>query len=191
MEKHNVSILMPCRNEEKFIEETIRSIYAQNYEGGEIELVVIDGKSDDNTLEILSELTKEFPTINVVDNPARTTPQAMNIGLRAAKYELILRIDAHAKILPGFIEKSVLNVMSDDKIMCAGGRVKKIFHNELSEVIGLAMASTFGAGNATYRVGGEKKFVDTILFGIYKKKVFKENIVPKWLEAASKREANY
>jgi len=173
MNNPSVSILIPCRNEEKYILKCVTSILNQNY-SGEVEVLVIDGMSDDGTVAIIKDLSAANNNVRLIENIKKTTPQAMNIGLNAAKCDLIIRIDAHAVALPNFIENNVRSIFESDDIMCAGGRIINVYENKISHAIGMAMSSVFGVGNATFRVGGEKKFVDTLAFGIYKKEVFEK-----------------
>jgi cellulose synthase/poly-beta-1,6-N-acetylglucosamine synthase-like glycosyltransferase len=171
MNHPNVSVIIPCRNEERYISQCVDSIIKQVY-GGKVEVIIVDGVSDDNTLSIIGELTEGNSNIKLVTNIEKTTPQAMNLGLKAASYDLILRIDAHAIALPNFIQNNVETLFESDEVMCAGGKIINIYENKISYSIGMAMSSIFGVGNATFRVGGEKKFVDTLAFGIYRKEVF-------------------
>jgi len=167
----NVSVIIPCRNEEKYIDKCIKSILSQSY-SGRVEVLIVDGMSDDNTVSIINELTKVNSNVRLIYNLEKTTPQAMNLGLAASRYDLIIRIDAHAIALPNFIQNNVNSIYETEDIMCAGGKIINIYENKISKAIGMAMSSVFGVGNATFRVGGEKKFVDTLAFGIYKKEVF-------------------
>lgn len=167
-----ISVIIPCRNEVKYIEKCMSSILDQKIDGGGFEVIIVDGMSDDGTREVIAKMAQNDKRIHCIDNLARTTPQAMNLGLAKAKFDLILRIDAHALALPGFITKSIDAVKSATDIMCAGGSIINIYENSIAEQIGFAMQSRFGVGNATFRVGGAKQFVDTLAFGIYKKEVF-------------------
>lgn len=170
----DISVIIPCRNEEKYIKGAITSILNQTYSQGKLEVIVVDGMSNDNTLEIIQSIQSKDERVKLVVNPAQTTPQAMNLGLKNSTYNLIIRIDAHAEALPMFIEKNVQTLFEDDKIGCAGGKIINVYENKTAELIGLAMSSKFGVGNAVFRVGGEKSQVDTLAFGIYKKSVFDE-----------------
>jgi len=88
-----VSILIPCRNEVHTIEECLQSIFAFEPPEGGFEVIVIDGMSDDGTKDVLLNLKKEHSTLVIADNPQRTVPYAMNIGIRMAKGEYIVRTD--------------------------------------------------------------------------------------------------
>jgi len=173
MNSPNVSIIIPCRNEEKYIFKCVTSILEQSYSGN-VEVLIIDGMSDDNTVSIITDLSSTHQNIKMIENVERTTPQAMNIGLIAVNYDLIIRVDAHAIALPNFIQKNVDTIFESEEIMCAGGKIINVYENKISRAIGVAMSSVFGVGNATFRVGGEKKFVDTLAFGIYRKEVFEK-----------------
>ena len=173
MNSPNVSIIIPCRNEEKYIFKCVTSILEQSYSEN-VEILIIDGMSDDNTVSIITGLSSIHQNVKLIENVEQTTPQAMNIGLRAVSYDLIIRIDAHAIALPNFIQKNVDTIFESEEIMCAGGKIINVYENKTSRAIGVAMSSVFGVGNATFRVGGEKKFVDTLAFGIYRKEVFEK-----------------
>ncbi len=168
MHNPTVSIIIPCRNEANYIAQNIDSVLAQNYEG-EIELLVVDGMSDDGTREIVEDY--QNPNVKLVDNPHRYTPHAMNIGIRAAVGEIFIILGGHAFLDKSFVKKNVEILTKDPEIGCAGGQIMNIFENEAGELISKAMASVFGVGNVTFRVGGKADFVDTVAFGAYRKKV--------------------
>ncbi|MEO9534306.1 MAG: glycosyltransferase family 2 protein [Crocinitomicaceae bacterium] len=172
--KHNVTVIIPCLNEEDYIEAVIHSVLNQEFTLGEFELIIVDGNSTDKTVEIVEGLITKDDRLRIINNPKRIAPAAMNLGIAAAKYELVLRLDAHAIAKEGFIQKSVELLISDDQVMCAGGQIDNVYENKVSEDIGAAMSSKFGVGDATFRVGGEKTYVDTLAFGVFRKKVFDE-----------------
>jgi len=84
------SVVLPIRNEAEFIERTIRSIVENDYRPDKIEVVVVDGISDDGTREIVGRMAAQDPRIRLLDNPGRVTPAAMNIGIRESKGDLSL-----------------------------------------------------------------------------------------------------
>ena len=172
MTNSDISVLIPCRNEVQYIEKAVDSILNQEYPYGEIEVIIIDGLSDDGTLEVIERLIHKDNRVKIVQNTAQTTPHAMNLGLKTAKYDLILRIDAHAFAGQDFLKNNYKAITKGSDIMCAGGRINNIYENNISEIIGYAMSCSFGVGNATFRVGGNEGFVDTVAFGVYKKEVF-------------------
>jgi len=87
-----VSIIIPCRNEEKFISKCLDSIVEQNYPKDKIEVLVVDGMSNDKTRDIIKEYSKQRQYVNLLDNPKKIVPTAMNTGIRNAHGELKKRI---------------------------------------------------------------------------------------------------
>ena len=94
MEKEiRVSVLIPCRNEVRYIERCIHNIFGFHQPDGGFEVIVIDGMSTDGTREVLSQLKNQFPELVVVDNPRKIVPTAMNLGIQNAKGDYIVRAD--------------------------------------------------------------------------------------------------
>ena len=91
-----LSVICPIFNEEKYIGQCIESIIKQDYPKEDLEVLFVDGMSTDNTREIVEQYSALYPYIRLIDNPKRIVPPAMNIGIKASKGEIIIRIDAHA-----------------------------------------------------------------------------------------------
>jgi glycosyltransferase involved in cell wall biosynthesis len=166
-----VSIVIPCRNEEHYIQACVDSMLGQDYPN--LEVLVCDGMSDDGTREVLSKY-KDNPRVRVLDNEARVTPIALNIGIQNAVGEIIIIFGAHATMNVDYVSKSVSTFDIDDKIGCVGGILNQVNENEDAAVISKAMSSVFGVGNAHFRTGTKSGFVDTVAFGAYKKEVFEK-----------------
>lgn len=166
-----VTVIIPCRNEEDYIVKNIESILNQEY-GGELEVLVVDGMSTDTT----RELVKKFDAsgVKLIDNPYQFTPHAMNIGVDNAKGDFFVILGGHSYLDSQFVAKNVEVLMADSQIGCSGGQIQNIYENEVGEIISKAMATKFGVGNATFRVGGKPGFVDTVAFGMYRKQVHYE-----------------
>lgn len=94
-EKHKISIIIPYRNEEKFIGKCLDSIISQDYPMDKLEVFVVDGISEDNTRKIVKRYIKEYSFIKILKNPKKIVPTALNIGIKNTKGELIIRMDAH------------------------------------------------------------------------------------------------
>jgi glycosyltransferase involved in cell wall biosynthesis len=102
----DASVLVPVLNEEEHIREAVDAMRAQEFDGM-IEFLFMDGGSSDGTRALLEELAAEDPRIRVFDNPGRTTPHALNVGLAAARGEFVVRMDAHAFYPPRYIAVGV------------------------------------------------------------------------------------
>lgn len=169
-----VSIVIPCRNEQKYIGLCLDSIIAQDYDKELLSVYVCDGESDDGTVDIIKSYAQKYSFIHYLNNPARTTPQALNLGLKIGNFDIRIILGAHAALAPDYVSKSVACFSIDEQIGCVGGIIENIHENEISEAIGLAMSSPFGVGNAHFRTAEKDGYVDTVAFGAYKNEVFEK-----------------
>ncbi|WP_270641862.1 glycosyltransferase family 2 protein [Paraclostridium sordellii] len=170
----NVSVIIPVYNEEKYIEETIMSIENQTYDKSKIEVIVVDGMSSDKTVDILNNLKDQLNiSMKIEINKKRIAPTAMNIGIKVATGDVIIRIDGHSYMDKNFI-KEAISFISDRKVDCVGGPIYTINNSFIGEAISKAMSCPFGVGNAKFRYSSEETYVDTLAFGAYKKDVFEE-----------------
>lgn len=168
-----VSIIIPCRNEEKFIGKCLDSLIVQDYSKDKLEILVIDGASRDKTKEAVNAYTQKYSFIKLFDNPKKITPIAMNIGIKNAKGEVISKTDAHTIYQRDYISKSI-NYFSEYNADCVGGiALAKPKNNSLSaRAISLALSDKFGGGGS-FRTGVEKPtFADTAFGCFYKKEIF-------------------
>ena len=166
-----VSIIIPCRNEERYIVKNITSILAQDYLG-ELEVIVVDGMSTDKTRELVLDF--DDLRVKLVDNEAQFTPHALNLGVKNATGEIFIILGGHAFLTEWFVRSNVKILKQDSTVGCAGGQILNIHENAASELISKAMTSPFGVGNATFRTGGKAGFVDTVAFGAYWKRIHDE-----------------
>jgi len=90
-----VSVIVPCRNEERYIARCLDSIVATDYPRDRLEVLVVDGSSEDRTRSIVADYGARYPFIRLLDNPGRIPPIAVNAGIRAARGEILVRMDAH------------------------------------------------------------------------------------------------
>lgn len=169
--KTSVTFVMPVRNEADHIEGAVASIQraAEQAPGMDLEILVVDGVSDDSTAEIVKRLASVDPRIRLLDNPQRTVPHAMNIGIRAAAGDIVIRLDGHAEVEPDFIVNSLRALADHPECACVGGPIENVNQGPVSYAISSAMSSPFGVGNARFRTGGRDSYVDTLAFGAYRK----------------------
>ena len=172
-----VSAIVLCRNEEKFIGKCLDSIIANDYPKEKLEILVVDGMSEDKTREIVEEYRKEHPFIRLINNPKKLTPFAFNDGIRNSNGELVMIMSAHATYGTDYIRKCAsasLKYNADNVV----GIWKILPRNNtlVSKAIVSALSASFGVGNAKYRTGSCKQpeWVDTGAYGCYKKDVFKK-----------------
>lgn len=171
-----LSIIIPCRNEEKFIGKCLDSIIAQNYPKEKLEVLVIDGMSKDRTREIIKNYSQKYSFISLLDNPKKFIPSALNIGVKNSNGEIIIRMDSHAVYDKDYVSKC-LEYLEKYKADNVGGGIKTIpFKNTIiAKSIALSLSHPFGVGGSHFRMGSKKiRRVDTIFGGCYKKEIFKK-----------------
>lgn len=169
-----VSIVIPCRSEEKFIGKCLDSILANDYPKDRLEILVVDGMSEDGTRRTVESYGRNYAFIRLLNNPKKITPAALNIGIANAKGEIIMRMDAHNTYPPNYISGLVgwLEKTQADNV---GGVWITLPATQtfMAEAIALALSHPFGVGNAYFRIGvKEPRWVDTVPFGCYRREVF-------------------
>lgn len=169
-----VSVILPCRNEEQFIGPCLDSFLATEYPQEQLEMLVVDGCSNDRTRDIVTRYASRHPGIRLLDNEKRIVPTALNIGIRAATGDVIVRMDAHVVYPPDYISKCVraLQASGADNV---GGTVVTLPANAtpMARAIAIALAHPFGVGNSYFRIGTrEPRFVDTVPFGCFRRELF-------------------
>lgn len=169
--KKIVSVVIPCRNEENYIGQCIESIINQSYGIENIEIIVVDGMSDDKTLDIIKKYEETYTQIKIINNEKKITPVAMNIGIRHSKGDIVMIFGAHSYMHKDYI-KRVVEDFERDNVDCVGGRIINISENKTAQAIAQAMSSPFGVGNALFRFSKTKQLVDTVAFAAYKRDIF-------------------
>lgn len=174
IEKIRVSIICPIYNEEEYIAECLHSILSQDYSQDGMEVLLIDGMSRDNTRAIVEDFVERYPIIQLLDNPLKVTPQGMNIGVRHATGDYIIRLDAHAEYPPDYVS-SLIKYAIEYQTDNIGGIIETEVKGVDSKALAIkaVLSHRFGVGNAIFRVGALTPVeVDTVPFGCFKKDVF-------------------
>lgn len=171
-----VSIIIPCRNEETFIGMCLDSIIAQNYPKDRLEVLVVDGMSEDKTREIVVKYMQQYSIIKLLDNPKKIIPTAMNIGIKNAKGKIIMKCDAHSDYPKQYISKCLkyLEEFGADNV---GGMYNYIprENTTIGKAIVISLSHPFGVGNSYSRIGiKEPIFSDTVFGGCYRREVFEQ-----------------
>lgn len=172
-----VSVVIPVRNERDFIACCLDSVLANDYPAGRLEILAVDGSSDDGTRAILDAYAARCRALRVLDNPEKITPAALNRGIREARGELVVRLDAHARLAPDYISQCVAWARSSgaDNV---GGRMRTQPRGKglAAEAIALALGHPFGVGNSAFRTSArisatEPRWVDTVFGGCYRREI--------------------
>jgi succinoglycan biosynthesis protein ExoA len=168
-----VSVIVPCYNEQATIGLLLDAICRQTYSLADLEVIIADGMSTDNTRESIAAFQSQHPEVRlrVIDNPKRAIPSALNRAIEAAQGEFIVRLDAHSIPAPDYIERCITSLQAG-----YGDNVGGIWCIQpgasgwIARSIAIAAAHPLGVGDAIYRVGGQAQEVDTIPFGAFRRK---------------------
>ncbi len=171
-----VTFIIIAYNAGKYIEKSFSCLLKQDYDLKKIEVILVDSNSTDNTKKIMMNYQKKyaskFNSFKVLDNPNKTLPNGWNVALKEAHGDAILRVDAHTTFNKDFISLNVKEIKNGASIV--GGKCESITLNNTrkEKLLLIAEESIFGAGIADFRRSEEKKYVSTLAFAMYQKKVF-------------------
>jgi len=163
-----VSVIIPSRDEEKFIEKCLDSIIANDYPKDKLEVLVVDGMSDDGTRGIIGTYMQEYPFVRLLDNPQKIVSTALNIGIKNAQGEIIVRMDAHTEYAPDYITHC-LQVLEQTGADNVGGAARTKADSYMQEAISVAYKTPFGVGGAKFHDENFEGYVDTVTYGCWQK----------------------
>lgn len=171
-----ISVIVPVFNEARFIRSFMQCLLQQDYPKDKVQVLLVDGGSQDDTLQILQKFALEHPNLHILSNPHRFVPQALNLGLEKASGQVIVRMDVHASY-PGDYLSCLVQGLQDTGADNVGGIWQTLpgAKGKMAKGIALALSSPFGVGGALYRIGAKMQTpleVDTVPFGCYQKEVF-------------------
>ncbi len=170
-----VAIIVPCRNEERYIGRCLDSLLANDYDQQLMDIVIVDGMSTDRTREVVADYATRYACVRLIDNPSRSKPTALNLGISATNAEVVMRIDAHAWYAPNYIQTLVLALGKYGVENVGGVRETAVGESAWQKAVGVVVSHPFAAGNAFYRVGVRSdavREVDTVFCGCYRRSVF-------------------
>jgi succinoglycan biosynthesis protein ExoA len=166
-----VSVVIPCRNENTHIESCVRSMLSQERPEGGFELIVADGISDDGTREVLRRLAREEPLLQVLDNVGRIVSTGLNAAIKAARGQIIVRIDVHTSYAADYLRQCVATLRESgaDNV---GGPWSAVGDGYVGRAIAAVFHSPFGSGGARAHDLEYEGPVDTVYLGCWRRSVF-------------------
>ncbi len=171
-----VSIIIPCRNEAKFINRCLDSVLENNYPKDKMEILIVDGDSNDGSKEIFKEYVKKYPFVRIFNNPKKIKPTSLNIGVKNTKGDIIMIMDAHSVYKRNYISECV-KYLKEYKADNVGGAIETISdkNTAMAAAITICLSNFFGVGNSYFRKGSkEPRWVDTVFGGCYRREVFEK-----------------
>ncbi|RKZ29408.1 hypothetical protein DRQ36_08745 [bacterium] len=171
-----VSVIIPVRNEEQYLERCLESIAKQTYRHDRIEILVVNGCSKDSTSQIASGfIEKTDIPIRILDNPDGNTPCGLNIGYKNAKGDIFIHFIGHAVMSPDFIEKDVACLLETGADAVGGLIISSSLEDKIvPRAIGYALNSVFGLGGVTARTGTKPRYIDNPSFAAYRRELFEK-----------------
>lgn len=167
-----VSYVMPVLNEAGHLAGAVAAVLAQEYEG-ESELIVALGSSTDDTDAIAAELAAADPRVRLVPNPANDVSSGLNVAIRASRFPVVIRVDAHSDLSPGYTRTAVAALRRTGAANLGGVMVAK-GKGRVQEAIARAYNSPFGLGGGVYHHGKEEAPADSAYLGVFRREVLFE-----------------
>ena len=169
-----VSVVIPCRNEQDRILSLLQALHEQTYPVQDMEVVIADGMSSDLTCQRIREFMTVHPDLRIliVENPQQTIPAGLNLAIKAATGEIIVRLDAHSVPYPGYVSRCVQSIEAG-KGDNVGGVWEIHPGDDTWQARGIAAAAShpLGVGDAHYRYADQPKLVDTVPFGSFRRQL--------------------
>jgi len=169
----SVSYIMPVLNEEKYLESAVTSIFEQKgLENTNIEVVLALGPSTDQTNTVAETLKSRFP-VKTVQNPTGKTPAGLNLAIAEARYDVIVRVDAHSILSPEYTSQA-LEVLNTTGAANVGGLMKAEGTTSFQKAVAWAYRSRIGLGGGTFHIGGKAGPSDSVYLGVFRADILKE-----------------
>jgi succinoglycan biosynthesis protein ExoA len=177
----SISIVVACRNEIRHIRGFLDSVLQQNMAEFGWEVIIADGLSEDGTREVLWEYSRRYAQLRSIDNPGRIVSTGLNSAIRAARGDIIIRMDAHTRYAPDYCLLCVetLEQTGADNV---GGPARTHATGKYGRAVAAAYHSRFCTGARFHDVSYEG-WVDTVAYGCWRKStlerigLFDENLV--------------
>jgi glycosyltransferase involved in cell wall biosynthesis len=169
VELPSVAVLLPTLNEEAFIDACLASLAVQDYPGN-WEVIVADGGSIDRTRELLEPWRDGIP-LTVIDNPARIQSEGLWLAAQATGADILVRADAHTTYATDYVRRSV-EVLAETDASAAGGPMVPEAPSTFGQAVSRVMRTPLGVGPGAFHHGGERRAVDTVYLGAFRRQDF-------------------
>jgi succinoglycan biosynthesis protein ExoA len=161
-----VSVIMPVRDDEAAVGAAVHSVLGQSM--GELELIVLDGRSRDGTADVVRAIAQADPRVRLLTNHHRTIPYGLNLGLSQARGAYVARCDAHATISRTYLERGLAVLDEQPRVAGVGGSRTGVAARRSGVAVATALGSRFGVGDAVYHYSDQAQLTDHATFGVYR-----------------------
>jgi glycosyltransferase involved in cell wall biosynthesis len=190
-----ITICMPVRNEERYIERTLQELLNQDYPKERYEIIVADGESEDRTKEIVNNLSVKNSNVILMNNPRRLSSAGRNMGFKKGRGDIFLVIDGHCWIGHDQLLKNIVNCFEKSGAQCLG-RPQPLDPPDIidfQKAVALARASRIGHGGDSLIYSDYEGYVSPVSHGaVYKREIFEKiGYVDETFDACEDLEFNY
>lgn len=162
-----VSVLVPIYNEERFVGPCLKALRAQDYPPDRYEVIVIDGGSQDSSVDVVKEVAHGWPNLVLAFNTERTIPKSLNLGLSLSRGDVVMRVDGHTIVAPDYMSTSIRH-STETGADNVGGRMRPVGIGFVGRSVAVAMSTPFG-GPGKYHYSEQRQWVDTVYLGAYRR----------------------
>jgi succinoglycan biosynthesis protein ExoA len=166
-----ISIIIPMHNEGDHIRPCLEAALTQDYPAERMEILVVDGCSTDHSRDVVAQYIQGHAHLRLLDNPRRTTPAALNVGIRAARGKYMIRIDAHTVVAADYVRQCV-TLLESSGAANVGGQMRPVGQTAVGQVVALSTTSRFGVGDARFHYDAREQTVDTVYMGAFRREIF-------------------
>ncbi len=170
-----VSIIVPCFNENQYIGPFLDNLIDQlnHHDALGVEVLIADGMSNDGTRRIIEQIAATDFRIRLIDNPGRIVSTGLNLAIKEAMSDIIIRMDVHSIYADDYVQKCVdtLNNTGANKV---GGSIRPRGVGDVQEAIAIASNSSFSMGGARFHDEDYEGLVDTVYLGCWRKKTLED-----------------
>lgn len=167
-----ISFIVVAYNAAGSLGALLDDLLAQTVEPRQIEALLVDSASTDDTLALMRRFAQRAPfDVKVLENPKRWLASGINVALDAAGGDAVIRLDAHARMPRDFLAQNLAALERGEDIV--GGCVAGAEPNTPWQAVMRALdTSRFCGGAAPFRNGGSARYVDTLAYALYRREVY-------------------
>lgn len=167
-----VSFIMPVLNEREYLEHAVASVLAQVVDGP-TELVLALGPSTDGTTQLAHELAARDARIRLVENPAAHIPVGLNAAIRASRHPIIIRVDAHSELSPGYAVRAI-RTLERTGAANVGGVMHAEGRTPFQKAVARLYNSPIGLGGGAYHGGAREGEAESAYLGVMRRSALDE-----------------
>jgi glycosyltransferase involved in cell wall biosynthesis len=174
MYKYVVSMIIVARNEEHHIKKAIDALRNQNFDRADFEIIIVDGTSEDATVVVAKQYLESYHIpYKIITNVKKNLAPGWNLGLKAAEGRYVVRPDAHAELLPGYVKTGIKKLEQDETLAAVGGVLETKADTYTGKLVSKILSNPMGVGTSLFRVGVKKDtYSDTAVYAVYRKDIF-------------------